>query len=68
MKNRFAAAALAALTLCAPLASQAQTEIQWWHSMTGSLNEWVNDQAKQFNDGQKDYKSPAESSLCGFYW
>ena len=56
MKNRFAAAALAALTFCAPLASHAQTEIQWWHSMTGSLNEWVNDQAKQFNDSQKDYK------------
>ena len=56
MKNRFAATALAAVTLCLPIISQAQTEIQWWHSMTGGLNEWVNDQAKQFNDSQKDYK------------
>ena len=36
--------------------AQAQTEIQWWHSMTGGLNEWVNDLAKQFNESQKDYK------------
>lgn len=58
MKHRLAAAALAVFTLCSPLVSQAQapTEITWWHSMTGSLNEWVNDQAKQFNDSQKEYK------------
>ncbi len=36
--------------------AQAQTEIQWWHSMTAVNNEWVNDLAKQFNEGQKDYK------------
>jgi sn-glycerol 3-phosphate transport system substrate-binding protein len=34
----------------------AQTEIQWWHSMPAALGEWVNDQAKAFNDSQKDYK------------
>ena len=56
MKYRFAAAALAAFTTCLPLASQAQTEIQWWHSMGGALGEWVNDQAKDFNASQKDYK------------
>ena len=56
MKYRFAAAALATLTACLPLASQAQTEIQWWHSMGGALGEWVNDQAKDFNASQKDYK------------
>jgi sn-glycerol 3-phosphate transport system substrate-binding protein len=48
-----AAAALAA-TLCLP--AVAQTEIQWWHSMTAVNGEWVNDLAKQFNESQKDYK------------
>ena len=47
------ATALAA-TVAAPV--HAQTEIQWWHSMSGPLGEWVNDLAKQFNDSQKAYK------------
>ena len=44
--------------LAATLATtaQAQTEIQWWHSMTAVNGEWVNDLAKQFNESQKDYK------------
>jgi len=55
MKLKLHAAALAAATaLCAP--AQAQTEIQWWHSMGGALGEWVNDQANEFNASQKDYK------------
>jgi len=41
-------------TLAAPV--HAQTEIQWWHSMTAVNNEWVNDLAKQFNESQKEYK------------
>ena len=56
MKNRLSAAAIAVFAFCVPLASQAQTEIQWWHSMTAVNNQWVNDLAKEFNDGQKDYK------------
>ena len=48
--------ALAASVLAASLAAQAQTEIQWWHSMTAVNNEWVNDLAKEFNESQKDYK------------
>ncbi len=48
--------ALAASLFAASLAAQAQTEIQWWHSMTAVNNEWVNDLAKQFNESQKDYK------------
>ena len=36
--------------------AQAQTEIQWWHSMGGALGEWVNDLAKDYNASQKDYK------------
>jgi sn-glycerol 3-phosphate transport system substrate-binding protein len=53
MKYQFAAAALAVFAACLPLSSQAQTEIQWWHSMGGALGEWVNDQAKDFNASQK---------------
>ena len=47
---------LAACMFATGLAAQAQTEIQWWHSMTAVNNEWVNDLAKQFNESQKDYK------------
>ena len=56
MKSRLSTLALAACALCVPLASQAQTEIQWWHAMSGPLGEWVNDLAKDFNASQKDYK------------
>ena len=34
----------------------AQTEIQWWHAMTGANNEVVDTLAKEFNDSQADYK------------
>ena len=53
MKLQLIAAAAAALI---GLPAQAQTEIQWWHSMGGALGEWVNDLAKEFNASQKDYK------------
>ena len=61
MKKNFSAFHLSALAvattaLFSPLTSQAQTEVQWWHSMTAVNNEWVNDLAKDFNAGQKDYK------------
>ncbi len=55
MKVAFHAAALAAaIGFASP--AQAQTEIQWWHSMGGALGEWVNDLANEFNASQKDYK------------
>ena len=50
------ALALAASAAFAPLASFAQTEVQWWHSMTAVNGEWVNDLAKDFNASQKEYK------------
>lgn len=53
MKLQLAAAALAA-TLIAP--ALAQTEIQWWHSMTAVNSEWVNDLARNFNASQTAYK------------
>ncbi|MBU2286934.1 MAG: sn-glycerol-3-phosphate ABC transporter substrate-binding protein UgpB [Gammaproteobacteria bacterium] len=54
---RFKTLALAttlAATLCVP--AHAQTEIQWWHAMSGPLGEWVSDLAKQYNASQKEYK------------
>ena len=37
-------------------AALAQTEIQWWHSMTGALGDRVTGFANEFNASQKDYK------------
>ena len=48
--------ALASLLALGAVSAQAQTEIQWWHSMTAVNNDWVNDLAKDFNASQKDYK------------
>jgi len=50
----FAVASALAATLFTP--AFAQTEIQWWHSMDGQLNDWVNDLAKNFNASQTQYK------------
>ena len=47
------ASGLLAAALCGP--AQAQTQIQWWHAMSGPLGEWVNDLAKEYNASQKDY-------------
>lgn len=44
-----------ALTALAPLAG-ATTDLQFWHSMDGSLGERVNAIANQFNASQKEYK------------
>ena len=52
----FTRAALAAAMFGVAMSASAQTEIQWWHSMTGALNDRVNDFAKGFNESQKDYK------------
>jgi sn-glycerol 3-phosphate transport system substrate-binding protein len=52
MKFRLSVAALA---LAFALPGQAQTQIQWWHAMSGPLGDWVNDLAKDFNASQKDY-------------
>jgi sn-glycerol 3-phosphate transport system substrate-binding protein len=52
----FALAVASALAATLTIPAQAQTEIQWWHSMDGGLNDWVNDLAKNFNASQKEYK------------
>ncbi|NOU06208.1 MAG: sn-glycerol-3-phosphate ABC transporter substrate-binding protein UgpB [Hyphomicrobiaceae bacterium] len=46
---------LAAL-LTSSAAAFAQTEIQWWHAMTGANNDVVVKLAEEFNATQKDYK------------
>ena len=52
-----ASACAAGLFLAAgPMAAQAQTEIQWWHAMTGANNDVINKLADDFNASQKDYK------------
>jgi sn-glycerol 3-phosphate transport system substrate-binding protein len=48
--------ALAVAFAFAAGSAQAATEIQWWHSMTGALNDRVNDIANGFNATQSDYK------------
>ncbi|MCB5175044.1 sn-glycerol-3-phosphate ABC transporter substrate-binding protein UgpB [Microvirga sp. SM9] len=55
MKNKSFLAALA-LGLATSTSAFAQTEIQWWHAMTGANNEVVNKLAEEFNASQKDYK------------
>ncbi|MBP6564717.1 MAG: extracellular solute-binding protein, partial [Burkholderiales bacterium] len=54
--KRWVRAVLAAALFGAAASAQAQVEIQWWHSMTGALNDRVNEFAKGFNESQKDYK------------
>ncbi|HSI58431.1 MAG TPA: sn-glycerol-3-phosphate ABC transporter substrate-binding protein UgpB [Ideonella sp.] len=56
MQMKHIAHAAALLAGLAALPAQAQTEIQWWHSMTGGLNDWVVDLANGFNASQKDFK------------
>jgi sn-glycerol 3-phosphate transport system substrate-binding protein len=48
---------IAALALAvAATGANAQTEIQFWHSMGGALGDKVNELANKFNESQKDYK------------
>ena len=55
MKHLFTAAISMAAVMTASSA-MAQTEIQWWHAMTGANNEVVNKLAADFNASQSDYK------------
>ena len=47
---------IAAVLAFVATAARAQTEIQWWHSMTGANNTGVNELAARFNAAQKEYK------------
>ena len=57
MRKQFQSVLLGAAFLGGSLlAAQAQTEIQWWHAMTGANNDVINKLAEDFNASQKDYK------------
>jgi sn-glycerol 3-phosphate transport system substrate-binding protein len=55
MRTKIGLAVLAGAVLLSGTAG-AQTEIHWWHSMQGALNDKVNELANGFNAGQKEYK------------
>ena len=55
MRIKILAAVLASVSLFAANA-HAQTEIQWWHSMTGALGDKLNELANGFNASQKEFK------------
>src|ERR1700693_6623154 len=57
--SSLARAALAVALFALATQAQAVTEIQWWHSMTGKLNDIVADIANSFNASQTDYKVTA---------
>lgn len=50
------ARAVALAATCVVIPAQAQTEIQWWHSMTGALGDRVTEISNGFNASQKNYK------------
>ncbi|WP_375461005.1 sn-glycerol-3-phosphate ABC transporter substrate-binding protein UgpB [uncultured Enterovirga sp.] len=52
--TRKAACLAAALALATP--AMAQTELQWWHAMTGANNDVIVKLADEFNASQKDYR------------
>jgi sn-glycerol 3-phosphate transport system substrate-binding protein len=54
MKKTTAFAALALSV--ASTSAFAQTELHWWHAMTGVNNDIVNRLSEEFNQSQKDYK------------
>ena len=56
MKRLAATAAGVAAALAFGAPAEAQTEIQWWHAMTGGNNDVVVKLAEEFNNSQKDYK------------
>lgn len=58
MLTRWTTRAALTATLALGLGSQAlaQTELGWWHGMTGANNEMLNALVKEFNDSQSSYK------------
>jgi len=46
----------AGAALFAASGAAAQTEIQWWHAMTGANNDVIVNLANDYNATQKDYK------------
>src|SRR5258707_10391637 len=55
MRTEIGSAVLAGAALLSGTV-RAQTEIHWWHSMQGALNDKLNELASGFNASQKEYK------------
>lgn len=53
------AAALLVSTSLAPTAADAQTQVQWWHAMSGQLGEKLDEIVADFNASQDDYQVEA---------
>jgi sn-glycerol 3-phosphate transport system substrate-binding protein len=49
-------AAASVAVACGGASAQAQTEIHWWHAMTGANNDLIVKLAEDFNNAQKEYK------------
>jgi sn-glycerol 3-phosphate transport system substrate-binding protein len=47
---------VAGLLLVPAAPAFAKTEIQFWHAMTGQLNDATNELVKQFNESQSEYE------------
>ncbi|MBB6167565.1 sn-glycerol-3-phosphate ABC transporter substrate-binding protein UgpB [Chelatococcus composti] len=56
MASRFVTMASAAAFIAAAGPAAAQTEIQWWHAMSGALGEKLEKIANDFNATQSEYK------------
>ncbi len=56
MKSFSARAGVFAALMAASLPALAQTEIQWWHSMTGARGDRLTGLADRFNKSQTEYK------------
>ncbi len=56
MLNRRTLLTATALFAIAASPALAQTEIHWWHAMTGANNEVIVKLANEFNESQKEYK------------
>src|SRR6266542_984465 len=56
MRSAAWACALLVAAILAPTPALAKTEIQFWHAMTGQLNDATNELVKQFNESQSEYE------------
>src|SRR5512140_2503508 len=56
MRIRKLMALMISAALLSPAVVHAQTEIQWWHSMTGALSDKLNEIATKFNASQTELK------------
>jgi sn-glycerol 3-phosphate transport system substrate-binding protein len=56
MRSAAWACALLVAAALAPTPALAKTEIQFWHAMTGQLNDATNELVKQFNESQSEYE------------